>query len=364
MFSKSGPFIATGDVNNDGSEDFFIGGASGQAGALYIQQDEKLIKTSVPDFENDKVLEDTGCTFFDADNDGDLDLYVVSGGSEFREGSLRYQDRLYLNDGTGKFNKGTLPKTESSGSCIISFDLDGDGDLDLFRGGQVVAGAYPKSPRSYLLINDGGKFIDKTSELAPALVKVGMVNSATWADLNGDKIGELIVTGEWMPIRIFTTVNNKLDDVSSSYGLENTQGWWNKVVADDIDNDGDIDLIAGNLGENYKFQSSIEKPFQVFAKDFDGNGTNDVFLARYYQDTLLVPIRGRECTSQQMPVIAQKFPTFTSFAESDLPTILGNGIEDATHYKAHIFSSVILINDNGKLSIQKLPVEAQLSTVN
>lgn len=364
MFSRSGPFITTGDVNNDGEEDFFIGGASGQAGCLYIQQNGKLLKTLVADFESDKDLEDMGSMFFDADQDGDLDLYVVSGGSEFHEGSPRYQDRIYINNGQGKFSKGTLPKTESSGSCVVPFDLDGDGDLDLFRGGQVVANAYPKSPRSYLFINENGKFIDKTSEIAPALVKVGMVNSAVWADLNSDKIGELIVTGEWMPIRIFTYANNRLNDVSSTYGLENTEGWWNKVIADDLDNDGDIDLIAGNLGENYKFQSSVEKPFQVFASDFDRNGTNDIFLARYYQDTLLVPIRGRECTSQQMPSIARKFPTFTSFAESDLPSIIGNGIEDATHYKAHLFSSIILINDNGKLVIKKLPVESQLSTVN
>jgi hypothetical protein len=364
MFSRSGPFIATGDVNNDGNEDFYVGGASGQAGSLIIQQNGKMVTLKVPVFESDKIFEDMGAVFFDCDVDGDLDLYVVSGGAEFYEGSPRYQDRLYLNDGKGNFSRSSLPKTESSGSCVVPFDFDGDGDLDLFRGGHVVAGAYPKDPRSYLLINEKGKFIENTAALAPALSKPGMVTSATVADLNNDKSPELVVVGEWMKIKIFEYRDNKFNEVASDYGLENTEGWWNKVLADDIDNDGDQDLILGNLGENYKFKTSVDKPFQVFAKDFDGNGTNDIFLARYYKDSLLVPIRGRECTSQQMPLIAQKFPTFTSFAESDLPSILGKDIENAIHYEAHLFSSIMLINENGKLSVKKLPVDAQLSTVN
>jgi hypothetical protein len=271
---------------------------------------------------------------------------------------------LYLNDGKGNFTKTDLPKTVSSGSCILPLDIDGDGDLDIFRGGQVVAGIYPKPPQSYLLINDKGKFTDQTDNIAPILKRAGMVNSAEWVDLNGDKKPELVVAGEWMPIRIFTLEQGKMEDVSSAYGLEKTEGWWNKIVADDLDNDGDQDLVIGNLGENYKFKASQEKPFQVYAKDFDDNGTNDVFLARYYNDSLLVPIRGKECTSQQMPVISQKFPTYLSFAKADLPTILGHDIENAWHYKAHLFSSIILINENGKFTIKKLPVEAQLSTVN
>ena len=364
MFSRSGPFISTGDVNKDDEEDFYIGGAAGQAGSLYVQKNGKLVKKTGSVFEIDKSYEDMGSVLFDADQDGDNDLYVVSGGAEFPEGAAQYQDRLYLNDGSGNFVKVNLPKTKSSGSCVVPYDIDSDGDLDVFRGGQVVSGTYPKSPKNYLLINENGKFVDQTDRIAPGLSEVGMVNSAIWVDLNGDKKSELIVVGEWMPIRIYEYKESKLVNVSVEYGMENTEGWWNKVIADDLDGDGDQDLILGNLGENYKFKASKEKPFQVFAKDFDNNGTNDIFLARYVQDTLLVPIRGKECTSLQMPVIGQKFPTFLSFASSDLPSILGKDIENAIHYKAHLFSSVILTNENGKLIMKKLPVEAQLSAIN
>jgi hypothetical protein len=362
-FSKSGPFIATGDVNGDGAPDFYVGGAKDQAGSLYLQQDGKLVKKAIAAFDPDKKYEDIGTALFDTDKDGDLDLYVVSGGSEFPEGSPMYQDRLYINNGKGDFTKASLPATISSGSCIVPFDIDGDGDLDLFRGGEAMPHAYPKPPASYLFINENGKFADRTNEVASGLARIGMVKSAIVTDLNGDKKPELVIAGEWMPIKVFEYAQGKMNDVSAQYGLENTEGWWDKLAADDIDSDGDMDIIAGNLGENYKFQASVEKPFEVFAKDFDGNGTNDIFLAKHLNN-ITVPIRGRECTSQQCPMIAQRFPTYLSFAESDLTGILGEDMKTALHYKAHLFSSVILVNDKGKLTQKKLPMEAQLSTVN
>jgi enediyne biosynthesis protein E4 len=364
MFSRNGPFISTGDVDGDGVEDFFVGGAAGQSGSLFVQKNGRLAKKQNAAFESDKAYEDLGSVLFDVDQDKDLDLYVVSGGSEFPEGNEFYADRLYVNDGSGNFKKNGLIPTASSGSCVVPIDIDGDGDLDLFRGGQIVAGMYPKSPKSYLLVNENGKLIDRTKEVAPNLSEVGMVSSALSTDLNGDKIPELIIVGEWMPIKVFQSKHGKLEDISAEVGLDGTEGWWSKIIADDLDGDGDYDLIAGNIGENYKFKASKEKPFQVFARDFDRNGTNDIFLARYYKDTLLVPIRGRECTSQQMPVIAEKFPTYLSFAQSDLPAILGKDIENALRKKAHLFSSVILVNDNGKFSMQKLPTDAQLSAIN
>ena len=362
-FSRSGPFMASGDINKDGFDDFYIGGAASQAGCLYLQLNGKFVKQKVTAFETDKAYEDMGATLFDLDKDGDLDLYVVSGGSEFNEGSEFYQDRLYINDGKGNFSKSILPKTMSSGSCVATSDFDEDGDLDLFRGGHVVPHAYPKAPRSYLFVNENGKFIDKTLDLAPSLIETGMVNSAVWTDINGDKKNELVVSGEWMPIKIYEYAGGKYIEATQKYGLEKTEGWWNKLVADDLDGDGDMDIIAGNLGENYKFKASTSKPFEVFAKDFDNNNTNDIFLAKYNDETL-VPVRGRECTSQQCPMIAERFPSFLSFAESDLKTILGEDIKTALHYQAHLFSSVILVNENGKFTIRKLPLEAQFSTVN
>ncbi|HTE29215.1 MAG TPA: VCBS repeat-containing protein, partial [Chryseolinea sp.] len=247
--------------------------------------------------------------------------------------------------------------------CVVPMDFDQDGDIDFFRGGQVVPHGYPKTPRSYILVNDKGKFTDKTSEIG-GLTEVGMVNSAIFTDLDGDKKNELVVVGEWMPVTIFSFADGKFNDVTSRYISEKTEGWWSKVFADDLDGDGDQDLILGNIGENYKFRASVEKPFQVYAKDFDGNGTNDIFLARYLTDSLLVPIRGKECTSQQMPIIAEKFPTFRDFANSDLSGILGDGMKQAVHKKATLFSSVFMMNENGKLRISKLPVEAQLSIIN
>lgn len=362
-FARSGPFLATGDVNGDGKDDFYIGGAKNQAGCLYIQSANMLQKIAVPAFETDKQYEDMGAELFDADGDGDLDLYVISGGSEHPEGAPLYQDRLYLNNGKGLFTKSTLPVTASSGSCIAVFDFDGDGDPDIFRGGEVVAHQYPYPPLSYLLVNEKGKFVDKTEALAPGLSRTGMVKTAIWADLNGDKTAELIVAGEWMPIKVYAFNAGVFKEESAKVDLQQTEGWWNKLVADDIDGDGDMDLIAGNLGENYKFKASAIKPFEVYAKDFDKNGTNDIFLAKYNGD-MQVPIRGRECTSQQCRFIAEKFPTYLSFAETDLKTILGEGIKDALHFKAHLFSTVIFINEKGKFVAKPLPFEAQLSTVN
>jgi len=366
-FSRSGPFVTTADINGDGLDDFYVGGAKDQSGALYIQENGKFVPRSVPVFEVDKKYEDMGAVFFDADKDGDADLYVVSGGSEFNEGSPMYQDRLYLNDGKGNFSKANLsiPVTASSGSCIAVFDIDGDGDLDIFRGGEILPHKYPQAPQSYLLINEKGVFVDRTNDMAPELSRIGMVKSALWTDLNADKNPELVITGEWMPVKVFEYKKGKLKDQSTAYGLEQTEGWWSKLVADDIDGDGDMDLIAGNLGENYKFKASVKKPFEVWAKDFDGNGTNDIFLARHLSDNTIVPIRGRECTSQQCPMIAQKFPTYLSFAETDLTGILGEEeMKTALHHKAHLFSTVIFVNEKGKFIAKRLPMQAQLSTVN
>ncbi|MFZ1514352.1 MAG: VCBS repeat-containing protein [Saprospiraceae bacterium] len=364
--SRLGPFMAVGDVNADGREDFFIGGAKGQAGALYVQSvDGNFSQSSQPALAADQAFEDMAALFFDADGDMDLDLYVVSGGSESPEGNA-YQDRLYLNNGKGNFNASkNLPAISSSGSCVVAGDFDGDGDLDLFRAGRLVPNQYPMAPESYILINSGnGNFMNRTQEFAPGLKKAGMITSAVWCDVNGDKKNELVIAGEWMPIQIWEFSNGQFQLASAEkYQLQNTEGWWNKLVAEDIDGDGDVDLLCGNLGENYKFHASQKKPFSVYAMDFDGNKTMDIVLAKFDGDRM-VPVRGKQCSSEQMPFISKKFPSFHQYADATLEEIYGDNLKKAMHFQAKEFSSIILMNQGGKFERLPLPVEAQFSAVN
>ena len=363
--SQLGPSLAVGDVNGDELEDFFVGGAHQQAGQIYLQkadlQFEKLAPTA---FEQEQQLEDTGATFFDADGDGDLDLYVVSGGNEFQPNSTFFQDRLYLNDGQGQFQlSDRLPEIRSSGSCVKPFDFDGDGDLDLFVGGRLIPFHYPQAPRSFLLENREGQFIDVTETLAPELTHIGMVTDGLWYDIEQDGQAELMLVGEWMPITVFQWRGNQFEEVSHGYSLDQTEGWWNTIEMADLDQDGDQDFILGNLGLNYKFKASAEKPFTIFADDFDQNGTNDIFLAKYNEDRM-VPIRGKECSSQQLPTLNKKFATFKEFAKADIHQILDGKTKRALHYEAREFRSLILENVEGKFNVKALPTEAQFSTVN
>ena len=362
--SQNGPCMAVGDVNNDGLEDFFVGGAGNQAGHTYIQnangQFSQKIQTS---FISDAKHEDVGAVFFDADGDSDLDLYVVSGGNEFEYNSPIYQDRLYLNDGKGNFKKAdNLPNINESGSCAIPLDFDEDGDLDLFVGGRLVPNKYPSAPKSFILENKNGVFTDVTQNIAPALLNLGMVTSATWNDIDGDSSNELILVGEWMPITIFKKQDKRFINATKSFKLDNTSGWWNKIVATDIDKDGDTDFILGNLGLNYKFKASAEKPFIVYANDFDSNGTNDIFLTQHYKNRQ-VPVRGKQCSSQQLPQISKKFKTYQEFAKADIQDILPN-VNEALKLEVQLFESIILENNNGTLKIKRLPVEAQFSVIN
>lgn len=364
--SQHGPKIAVGDVNGDELEDFYVGGASGQGGALFVQLSSGAFRKDDRPFRGEAIQEDLGAVFFDADGDGDQDLYVCSGGNEFAVGAKELQDRLYQNDGKGnyKLTDGVLPQMLSSSGCVTAGDFDKDGDADLFVGGRLVPGKYPYAPRSYLLRNNGGKFQDVTAQVAPALSRAGMVTSALWTDMNGDGELDLLVAGEWMSLMALRNQGGKLEDVSSTSGLDKSSGWWNALKEVDIDGDGDMDYIAGNLGLNYKYQASDQEPFHVYCDDFDDNGSFDIVLGYYNRGTCF-PVRGRQCSSEQMPFIKEKFPSYSAFGSASLKEVYGEKLEEALHYEANTFASVLLRNaGDGSFVLESLPDLAQLAPVN
>lgn len=363
--SRLGPGVAVADVNSDGLEDFYIGGAAGQSGCLYTQtKNGGFIRSSTDTWMLDKACEDAGALFFDADNDGDMDLYVVSGGNEAAIYSDVYQDRLYLN-AEGQFEKSTsLPAINQSGSRVRSGDFDLDGDQDLFVGGRQVPGKYPHPADSYILRNDGGQFVDVTSELAPGLRKLGMVTDAVWCDYDNDGDTDLVVVGEWMPITLFENKNGTFEKGEQVQGLGFSAGWWGSIVAEDFDKDGDMDFVLGNNGLNYKYKATKDETFNVYASDFDNSGTVDIVLG-YYNEGTLYPLRGRQCSSQQMPFIEQKFPSYKEFARASLLDVYGKqNIAKALEYKVHTFASVYLENHGGKrFEVKNLPQMAQISCI-
>ena len=364
--SENGPFSALGDVNGDGFEDLFIGGAAGQSGRLYLQNSSgKFILSSSQPWQTDKDSEDLGVLFLDVDGDNDLDLYVASGGSEFKKASSLLRDRLYINNGEGEFDIDfqAIPSILESSECVKASDIDNDGDLDIFVGTRLVLGQYPFPASSYLLINNKGKFTKASNIIAPDLNNIGMVTDAVFTDIDSDNDEDLMLVGEWMEIIVLENNKGIFSNTSEKYGLQNTRGLWWSITARDLDNDGDDDYIVGNLGLNNKFKATKEHPFKVYANDFDNNGTNDIVLAKFYKDDY-VPVRGRECTSQQMPYVADKFKDFNSFASSKLLDILPEDkVKDAVIYEISNFESIILINENGKLIKKVMPIEAQVTPI-
>jgi hypothetical protein len=364
-FSQSGPGIAVGDMNGDGLDDFFAGGAYHQSGELFFQQKNGNF-ISTPLENRKKNEEDMGVLLFDADNDKDLDLYIVSGGNEFAAGSRYYQDRLYINDGHGRFklNTDALPAENASGSCVTACDFDQDGDLDLFVGGKINPQHYPEAGNSFLLENNGGRFTDVTDTKAPGLKKIGMVNAAIWSDVDNDYRPDLIIAGEWMPITIFKNEPLQFRNVTKQLGLENTVGWWNSINAGDFNRDGRTDFILGNLGNNSRYTTSVTSPLSIYTNDFGNIGNRNAVIT-YSEKGNTYPIHPRDDLMMQLPGLRKKFPLYDNYAKAGITEIFSpQALEQAKMVTANTFQSVLLKNNgNQPWIISPLCVEAQFAPV-
>jgi hypothetical protein len=368
MLSTEGPFLAVGDVNGDGLDDMFIGGAKDQPGEILLQQRDGTLRSgSRGAFEADRVAEDVGAALFDADGDGDRDLYVVSGGNEFTDLAPGLQDRLYLNDGRGNFAKAArrLPDEFASGSRVVPADYDADGDIDLFVGGRVVPWRYGTDPRSALLRNDGrGTFTDVTDAAAPALARAGMVTDAVWRDLDGDRRLDLVVVGEWMPVMAFRNAGaGKLEPLAVR-GLEKSNGWWNRIVARDVTGDGRVDFVLGNLGLNTRLQASATRPATMYVKDFDRNGFVEQILS-CYNDSLSYPVVLRDDLIKTVPSLKARFLNYKDYARKTVGDIFPPAeLKDAVMKEAFTFaSSIARSNGDGSYTLVALPAEAQVAPV-
>ncbi len=368
MVSTEGPLLAVADVNGDGLDDLFIGGAKEQASALLVQQpDGRFVATNQALLARDRTSEDLGAAFFDADGDGHADLYVVTGGNEFAETAPAQEDRLYLGDGRGSLQKttGRLPLFFNSGLRAAAADFDGDGDVDLFVGGRIVPWRYGLDPRSVLLQNDGhGRFTDATGQLAPELERVGMVTDALWKDVDGDGRMDLVVVGEWMPITVFRNIGGGKLVRMSTPGLEKSHGWWNRIVAGDFTGDGRVDFVVGNLGLNTRLQASADQPATMYVKDFDGNGSVEQIVC-YYTDGVSYPLVLRDDLIKALPYLKARYLKYSDYARQTAADIFGRqGLESAVMKRAETFATALARNNgDGSFTLIPLPREAQIAPV-
>lgn len=365
LLSQNGPGIAVADVNGDGLDDFYVGGAFNQSGRVFVQDKQRRFSSKAL-ATGQKYEEDMGSLFFDADGDGDQDLYVVSGSNEFEAGSRYYQDRLYNNDGKGSFslNTNALPPLLGSGSTVNAADFDRDGDLDLFVGGRLAPGAYPMPGESYILRNEGGRFVEVTAQVCPEIKSIGMVTTALWTDFDQDGWIDLIVAGEWMPIVFYKNNRGKLFNASAQTGLKNTTGWWNSIVSGDFDEDGDTDYVLGNVGLNTEGKPSNDKPLTLLAKDFDKSGTMDPVIARYIGNDLY-PTHPRDEMTSQMNFLKKRFVYYADYSKAKVTDVFKpEELKDARKLTCETMQSVLLENKgNGRFALKYLPAAAQMGAV-
>ncbi|MEN8202171.1 MAG: VCBS repeat-containing protein [Bacteroidota bacterium] len=369
MMSTEGPAMCKGDVNGDGLDDFYVGGAKDQAGALFLQQSNDRFTLSQNSlFEMDKTSEDTDCVLFDADGDGDLDLYVASGGNELPNSSSALADRLYMNDGRGRFEKSPqiLPAGRYvSTGCVRACDYDQDGIMELFVGQRLRPFLYGVPVDGHLLENDGqGRFTDVSEQVAPGLKEVGMLRDMLWEDVDGDGDQDMILAGDWMPIKVFINDRGTFAEARDAFGGDSTSGWWNCLAAGDYDGDGDMDFVAGNHGQNSKFKASQERPVSMYVNDFDMNGSAEHVICQYEGDRSY-PLALKHDLIAQLPRLAKKYPNYQLYKEQQITDIFeAKQLENAIRLDAGLLETSLFLNDgSGRFSRGKLPLEVQFSSV-
>jgi hypothetical protein len=368
MISEEGPKLAVADINGDSLEDFFIGGARGDTGKLFVQTPQATFKPQPqPALVADHMYEDAGAQFFDVDNDGDQDLLVVSGGNLGAGDNALLQPRLYINKGNGGFERDTqqLRDISVNASCIKTCDFDKDGFIDVFVGGRSVPGRYGVAPHSYLFKNEHGVLKNITEEQAPQLATIGMVTDAEWTDLDKDGKDELIVVGEWMPITVFKNTGSNLTLSPMKKQLAKTAGWWNCIKAADLDNDGDMDFVLGNMGLNVKFKTDSLHPAKLYVSDFDKNGTQECIMAYYKDDGKLYPYYLRGDLVTQLPFLKKQFLKFADYAGKPIEEVFTAAqLQGAVTREAYVFQTSIWRNNgNGTFTLQALPLRAQFAPV-
>jgi len=369
MLSNEGPHMAVGDVNGDRLDDVYVCGAKGYPGALFVQDEQAHFKkTNISLFETDRISEDTDCAFFDADGDGDPDLYVTSGGNEFPQSSSALLDRMYINDGRGNFSKSPqtlLSDRYESSSCVQPADYDNDGDTDLFVGIRLKPFLYGVPVNGYLLENDGyGNFSNVSGKRAPGLKEIGMITDMTWADVDNDGDPDMVIVGDWMPVKIFINDHGTFTDESEQFGLSNTEGWWKKIIAKDLNGDGNVDFVLGNHGLNSRFKASAQQPVTMYVNDFDMNGSVEQIICTY-NGNKSYPVVMKNDLIKQIPALEKKYKTFEDYKEQTIEDIFpGEVLQRAVKLNARVLESCVMINTGlASFHLNFLPVEAQFSPV-